>query len=72
MSDDKDIARIEAVSTLLQTRVAALEQASARADERINTHKDRLDKIETGQRNIIMAVIGIVITAIMRSIGFVK
>lgn len=72
MTEDRDIARLEATVGLLQTRLASLEQSQARNDERTSNHKDRLDKIETGQRNVIMAIIGIVITAVLRTVGFVK
>ena len=72
MTDERDIARIEAQVAALQQRTTELERGQTRTEERVSTHKDRLDKIETGQRNVVMAVIGIVITAVLRTIGFVK
>lgn len=72
MTDDRDMARLEAKVELLQSRLATIEQAGARNEERLSNHKDRIEKIETGQRNVVMAVIGIVITAVLRTIGFAK
>ena len=72
MADDRDMARLEATTSTLQTRLAMMEQAQARIEERNSTLKDRVDKLESGQRNVIFAILGIVITAVMRSVGFSK
>lgn len=72
MGDDRDMTRVETQIAAILQRTTELERSQTRADERLNNHKDRIDRMETGQRNVVMAVIGIVITAVLRTIGFVQ
>lgn len=70
MTDDRDITRLEVRAQASETKLAMVEQALARAEERLSNIKDRTEKLETGIRNVIMAVIGLVITGIFSGFKF--
>lgn len=70
MADERDITRLEVRAQASETKLAMVEQALARAEERLSNIKDRTEKLETGIRNVIMAVIGLVITGIFSGFKF--
>lgn len=70
MADERDIARLEGRAQASETKLAMVEQALVRAEERINNLKDRVEKIETGLRNLLMTVIGLVLAAIFSGFKF--
>lgn len=70
MTDDRDITRLEVRAQASETKLAMVEQALARAEERLTNLKDRTDKIDTGLRNLLMTVIGLVLAGIFSGFKF--
>lgn len=70
--DNRDIARIEAQMSNIQERIQRAEMEQSKHEERLINHKDRLERIESTQRNIVMTIIAIIITAAMKTLGLSK
>jgi hypothetical protein len=70
--DERALMRIEAQVSNIQERITKAEMEQGRHEERLINHKDRIEKIESTQRNIVMTIIAIIITAAMKTLGLSK
>jgi len=71
MVDQSDLTRLETRCAALEARLALAERTITQLEERGSNYKDRIEKIETGQRSVVMTVIGLVLAAIVGSLKFI-